>query len=183
MIPQWASSPVNDGTWFALGVVATLFYTYVTHRIGRGQIGFLRKSHDLNIRLAECQVGTECAIGLRPFNESRPDVRRYVIETRIYNAGDLAAKNVKGTWSMTCSDSIYNHSFPIRVDYVTKAKCCDLEPYSLGTNEITQAISNGNAWVKVYIEFEFTGLEDQEKQHYSAKYERSHYHKQMIRID
>ena len=166
-----------------MGVAATLISAFVGQRIGRIQISFMRKAHDLNVKLAECQMGTDCTMTLEAFIPSRPDVRRYIISTRIYNAGDLAARNLKGTWNLTCSESVYNRSRPIRVDFVSKASPHEFESDPLGNLEITQAIGNGKVWVKIDIKFHFSGLKNDQTEHYTAQYQYSHEEQQMIRTD
>ena len=173
---------INDSLWFATGVIATLAVAYIAHRIGRIQIRFMREAHDLNLKLATCQIGSGCTISLKPYIANRPDVLRYEIVTSIYNAGDLAAKDLKGNWNLSCSESGCNCSRPVWIDFVSKAFRHDLEPYVFSSNELTQSISNGKFRINVDIHLEFFGLDENERQQYRARYEYSHEHKQMIKI-
>jgi hypothetical protein len=173
---------LDDTFWFAMGVVATLISAFVAERVGRLQISFMRKAHDLNVKLAECQIGTDCTMALKAFIPSRQDVRRFIISTIIYNAGDLAARDLKGTWSLSCSQSAYNRSRPIRADFVSKASPYQFDSDPLGDLEITQAISSGSVWIKIDIEFDFSGFDHDKTEHYAAHYEYSHDQRQLVRI-
>jgi hypothetical protein len=174
---------LNDTAWFALGVAATLVGAFVAHRIGRIQISFMRQAHDLTVKLAKCQIGSTCKIALRIHNVSGPDVSRYIVTTSIHNAGELAARDIKGKWDLSSSEQSYDCSRPIRIDFVCKGAPYELESYTFHSEAITQAILSGKAWIKVDIELEFSGLDGQTPERYSAKYDYSHQQKQMVRIN
>jgi hypothetical protein len=168
--------------WVAIGSLAALGGIVLARQVGILQIHWAREAFNLNVKLAQCNVGTRCRIGLRPFSLSRPDITRYEIVASIYNAGDLAASNLKGEWKLSCSDAVYNCSMPIWIDFVSKAAPYDLEPYVFASNEITQAISSGHARINIDIEFNFVGLDEDTAQKYTAKYEYRHEAKQVVRI-
>src|ERR1700678_651725 len=93
--------PVQDGTWFALGVVATLLGALIAHKVGILQITIARKAHELNVTKAVPKIGT--SVQLEERNATNHPVTLLHIVTRIYNEGDLPASNLKGEWQLSCS--------------------------------------------------------------------------------
>jgi hypothetical protein len=134
------------------------------------------------MKLAKCQLGTTCTIEESPYTAARPDITRFAVITSIYNTGDLAASKLKGNWNLSCSQSEYDFSLPLWIDSVSKAFPYNLKPHALASNEITQAIRNGQVSIKVDIEFDFSGLEDESPERYKAGYEYRHQQHQMVRI-
>jgi hypothetical protein len=168
--------------WVAVGSLATIGGIVFARQIGVLQIHWAREAFNLNMKLAQCNVGTRCRLSLQPFSPSRPDITRYEIVTSIYNAGDLAACNLKGQWKVSCSDARYDCSVPVWIDFVSKASPYELEPYIFASTEITQSIRSCQARINVDFEFNFVGLDDENPIPYAAKYEYSHEAKQMVRI-
>jgi|CZKR01.1.fsa_nt_gi hypothetical protein len=183
MRPSYRTMPnryVDDSTWFAAGVMATLLYTYVTNRIGRFTISLGRKAHKLNLTLAQPVIGSDCKLEPRVVSPSRPDVTRFFLIVSLNNTGDLAATKLKGNCAITCSESTHNRTLPIFLDTLGNIPY-QLEPQEFGGNAITQAIRSGQVWINVDIDLEFFGFDDKAPEKYRAHYEYSHQHHNMIR--
>jgi hypothetical protein len=163
------------------GVLLTLFGIYIAQRTGFLQISIMSKAHELNAKLATCQIGTTCRIELRFPSPGRPDVGRYFIIASLYNTGKLAAKKLKGNCKLSCSESIHDRTIPIIWDSLGD-RPYELDPQEFGGNAITQAIQSGNARINVDIQFDFLGLDDDTPEHYNAQYEYKHEQRQMVRI-
>jgi hypothetical protein len=169
---------LNDSFWFAMGVAATLVSAFVAQRVGRIQISLMQRSHELNVKLASCKIGTDVKIDRRAPNASRPDIRRWFLVTTIYNEGDCAAKQIEGNWNLSCFDPSQNRLMPISIDFLGATKV-ELPLQHLGDTAITQAQSSGEFWVNVDIQFSYLGLDENTPEHYTAKYQYNKQQRQM----
>lgn len=167
--------------WFALGVAATLVTAYVAHRIGRIQISFMRRAHQLNENLATPKIGTWLKLERRQPNANRADVIRYFLLTTLYNDADPAAQKIDGNWTLSCSDSGQDRTIPIYRDSLGNIPY-DLEAQELRGNAITNTINSGQVTINVDIDFTYIGLTPDKAERYTAKYQYDSQQKQMVRI-
>ena len=161
---------LNNTFWVAMGVVATLVCAFVAHRIGRIQISWMRRSHEISAKLAACKIGTSVQLERRAPNIGRPDIHRWFMVTTIYNEGDCAAQKLHGDWNLSCSEKFQNRKIPIRVDFLRATKF-ELPLQDLGDSPITQAQSSGKFWAEVDIKFSYLGLDENKPEKYTAKYQ------------
>jgi hypothetical protein len=170
---------VNDATWFALGVVATLLSALIAHKNGRITIDWQRRAHQLNVKLASPAIGSRCTLETTIIVPASLNIPEFVLKITLDNAGNLPATKLKGNCAITCSQSAYNQTIPITLDTLGD-KSYQLETQFSG-NVITQAIRSGQVSINVDIQFEFLGLDNKTPEKYSAHYEYSHEHRNMIR--
>jgi len=171
---------LDETSWVALGVAATLLTALIAHKLGWIQISLAKKAHKLNVNLATPKIGTTVKIEGR---NVRPDVIRYFMVTTIYNEGQLAAEKLHGNWNLACSDSSQNRTIPITRDYLGQGAPYELKPEELGGMAITNAIKSGQVAINIDIDFTYTGLAKDQTHKYSAKYQYDTIRKEMIRKD
>ena len=172
---------LNDTFWFAMAVAATLVSAFVAQRVGRIGNSWMRRSHELNVKLASCKIGTDVRIERRAPNASRPDIRRWFLVTTIYNEGDCAAQKVHGDWNLSCSEKIQNRKIPISIEFLGSTKF-ELPLQDLGDTFITQAQSSGKFWAEVDIHLGYTGLDENKPERYTAKYQFAKNSKRMKQV-
>jgi hypothetical protein len=174
---------VNDATWFALGVAATLVAAFVAHRNGRIQISFMRREHELSIAKAMPKVGTTVRIDEKnPHGPAYPIF--YSLVATIYNEGDLAAKNLKGHCKLfSPTNDIGERSVQINRDFLGMALQYEVAPCPIEGVKVRQGMMGAEEIrFNLDIEFEYFGIPDDQPQQYAAKYQYDNKTHQMIRI-
>jgi hypothetical protein len=174
---------INPVTWFAFGVAATLVTAYVMHRIGRIQISFLQRSHELNIVKATPKIGTILRIDERNPNGPAFPTFYFLIAT-IYNEGDLAAKSLKGNCRLfSPTNQVAERSVQVHRDFLGTTLQYDLAACPIEGARV-QFGMRGAEEIRFNfdIEFQYFGIPDDKPQQYTAKYEYDSKSHQMIRI-
>lgn len=165
---------MNGAEWTALGVAGTLLCAFVAHRVGLIQISLMTKVHELNVKLATPQIGTEIRIedkAVAGWNY----YPSYYLRTTIYNEGDLAALDLNGQWKLTSpTKSVAEVDFPIHRDSLRSE--FKLEPVLLsGPNELLgnamRNICDTGLHFNVDIELSYRGIDVNKAQQYKAHYE------------
>ena len=174
---------LDETSWVALGVAATMVVAFIAHKLGWIQISIMKKAHELNRNLATPKIGTTVTIEARTPNSSRLDIVRFFLVTTIYNEGQLAAEKIQGNWNLSGSDSGQNRMIPIARDYLGQGSPYELEAEELGGNTITNAIKGGQATINVDVDFTYVGLAQNQKQKYRAQYQYDSRRKKMVRKD
>ena len=174
---------LNDTFWFAMGVAATLLTAFVAHRIGRLQISFMQKAHDLKVLKAIPKIGASLRIVTEhPNGTSFP--YHYSLVATIYNEGNLAAKDLKGNCKLfSPTKQVAESTIPINRDFLGmnhqyELAACPVEGATVNNGMIGAAEIRFN----MDIEFEYFGLPEDKPQQYAAKYEYDNKSRQMKRI-
>jgi len=171
---------LDEASWIALGVAATLLGEFIAHKLGWIQISVMKKAHQLNINLATPKIGATVIIERQAIS---PTVYRYFLLTTIYNEGRLAAEKINGNWNLSCSDSGQNRVIPISRDFLGQGSPYELKPEELGGNVITNAINSNQVRINVDIDFTYVGLAQNQLHKYNAKYQYDSNRKKMVRKD
>jgi len=153
--------------WAALGVGATLLCGYIADKIGWIQINILREAHTLNVRKATPRINSR--VEVQPFHPiHRPDVTRYAIRTKIYNDGDLVARNLEGEWKLTASHGINDASNISRSDSLPSFLPLELEHKIVGN--VPSLWTEPKVILQVNINLTYLGLNNSSEQ-YCATYD------------
>jgi hypothetical protein len=167
---------LNETEWIGLGVAATLFCGFIAHKVGLIQITLMREAHTLNVKKATPKLNSRVSIA--PFHpETRPDMTRYAIHTKIYNDGDLVARKLEGEWKLTASDGIHESSEVIRVDSLPAFLPFELD-HEIG-GEVSAVWCKPEVILQVNIKIDYFGLNDKPER-YEANYDYDFQHRSML---
>ncbi|MGH9682184.1 MAG: hypothetical protein ACRD4S_01020 [Candidatus Acidiferrales bacterium] len=163
----------------AIAIVGWIF-TYL-------QLRTERKAHALDVAKATPQLGTEIRIDKRQENPSTYPAFYYIVVS-IYNAGQLAASDLKGNCRIySTAGSIKNREIPIHREFLDNSTPYQLESYRLDdsagtTIDLFPTQIRQNISFNIYIEFEFSGFPNAGRQSYKANYGYEPKSNQIIRI-
>jgi hypothetical protein len=174
---------LNELEWAGLGVVATLVVAFVAQRVGVIQIRWMREAHTLNVLKAAPKIGTTIKIEERRENGPAHSPF-YYLRISIYNAGDLAAKQLNGHWKLSCTDTSINQcDVPIAIDFLGSA-AHELEPYRLEGVNLWRAMKgepNHQLRFNVDIQLTYFGLSQNQPDPYIATYRFDQNSRKLIR--
>ena len=167
---------IDGAEWAGLGVAATLLTGYIAHRIGWIQISVMRDAHTLNVKKATPRINSRVSIS-PTHPTSRPDVTWYAIHTKIYNDGDLVARNLEGQWKLTASEGIHETSKVIRADSLPAFLPLETK-HEITENEVSALWCKPKVILQVNIDLNYLGL-DEKPERYQATYDYDFQHREM----
>jgi hypothetical protein len=170
---------MNEAGWAGLGVAATLLGILFAHRMGWIQINIMRQEHTLNLAKTTPKVST--LVRLEERKHSTHPVSTLVIITSIYNEGDLAASNLKGDWSLSCSESGFNRSIPISLDHLGNARPHEMETPFGSVATWLDVRAGKNITIEIDLKIRYIGLAEEGEKTYQAKYHYDPTHREFIR--
>ena len=151
--------------WASLGVAATLLSVFTAHRLGWIQVSLMRDAHALNIKKATPKIGSRVQIEIGRA-EGRLHITGAAIHTKIYNDGDLVARNVEGEWKLTATEGINKQTYPIRADSLPTFLPFEFKREIIG---VFSALWTKAALVlQVDIELVYLGMDDQPCQYHAS---------------
>jgi hypothetical protein len=159
-------------------VLTSLVSAWLAYRIGfrKGRID--QRTLDLSINKARPRVGSR--VELRTYSpQGYPHVRRNAIFTKIYNDGDLVARNVEGEWKLTAPEGLHSGTKTIREDSLSTALPWETQ-YDMGGNA-GWLQSHPEITIQVDIDLVYSGL-DEKREPYHATYRYDAAQKAMIKI-
>jgi hypothetical protein len=151
-------------------VFVTLFSIFIGQRLGLWNLTLAKTAHDLNVRRSLPKIGTEIWIEQRqvhPANFSPFSILR----VSIYNAGEFAAKQLKGQCELICpGNSVQQFTIPIDREFLDSTRPYELEPYRIEGIALERIMAGApnQLMFNVNIEFDYFGLSPDEPEHYSA---------------
>ncbi len=161
----------------ALGVVATLLGAFVAQHIGIIQISLMHEAHTLNVLKAMPRIGTSIDIDER--HDNGPGYPPFIyLKTTIYNEGELSVAKLKGDWKLTSTYGIANNVIPLWREILGTVPY-QLQPYKITESGMSDA--SKSLRFNIDIQFDYSGIADNEPYKYSAKYAYDPKSKQMIK--
>ena len=154
---DFSFQPLEDTTWFALGVAATLVSAFVAQHIGYIQISIMKQEHDLNVTKATPKIGTSVKIDKRQINPPAYPPFCFLVAS-IYNEGELPAKQVNGHCKLVSpTKAVKEYSIPISREFLGSSPCeleiCRLENGISGMTVDIGGVEGQNIRFNVDIEF------------------------------
>jgi hypothetical protein len=153
----------------------TLLGIFIGQRLGLWQFTLATKAHELNIRRSTPKLGTEVRIEERQLHSASYSPI-YFLRVTIYNAGELAAKQLKGHCELRSDNSVKQFTIPISREFLDSTRPYELESRRLEGTTIRLAMRGEPNQIRcnVDIEFDYLGLSPDEPHHYSATYHFDH---------
>jgi hypothetical protein len=163
--------------WAGLGVAATLICALVAERIGWVQIKIAREAHQLNVTKAAVKIGFALDVDERQLFPQgyNPHIH---LTAKIYNEGELAAKNIDGQWKLIVPNG-KDYVFPIQRDFIGNS-----EPY-LHVYKIDESCNwpRDSIRFNVHVEFRYSVPSERENRRYHAEYQYDRESRRMVRTN
>jgi hypothetical protein len=166
----------------AVTAMVTLFGVFIAQRSGFQLFAVAKKEHDLNVRKASPIIGSVVKLAERQILNANYRPFHFIV-TSICNYGDLPAQQLSGSWRLYSPDNcIKECNVPIQRDALGPTPY-DTEEQLIGPN-IDAVIKDQLHKVAIHvdIEFDYFGISQDRRQHYSASYQYDHNSRRMMQV-